>query len=138
MLAFQVLGLTILETFGENARYDLIVDDGRRLLKVQCKSGRLRNGTVEFASCSTYRHHKNFTCGSRSYVGEVDAIAVYCHDNGGVYLVPIDGCGATQTTLRVVPSANNQSAGVKSASLYEIAVLRLEISDGASSVVAAA
>jgi hypothetical protein len=33
---------------GENCRYDLIVDDGDRLLKVQIKTGRLRKGAIAF------------------------------------------------------------------------------------------
>jgi hypothetical protein len=36
--------------FGTNQRYDLIVDLGDRLVRVQCKTGRLRDGTIKFAT----------------------------------------------------------------------------------------
>jgi hypothetical protein len=53
MLALQEAGLDIYLPFGENTRADLIIDDGGRLSRVQCKSGRLRDGAVRFSTCST-------------------------------------------------------------------------------------
>ena len=35
---------------GESKRYDLIVDDGESLFRVQVKTGRLRNGAILFGS----------------------------------------------------------------------------------------
>jgi PD-(D/E)XK endonuclease len=54
MLALQDAGFELLIPFGENTRYDLVVDLGSRLVRVQCKTGRLRDGAVFFASCSAY------------------------------------------------------------------------------------
>jgi hypothetical protein len=34
--------------FGNNQRYDMVIDRGGALLKAQCKTGRLRNGVVRF------------------------------------------------------------------------------------------
>ena len=42
MIALQSAGYTVLLPFGENTRYDLVIDDGARLARVQCKTGRLR------------------------------------------------------------------------------------------------
>jgi len=53
MLALRDAGFAISVPFGENTRYDLVIDDGVRLLRVQCKTGRLRNGSIFFATCST-------------------------------------------------------------------------------------
>jgi hypothetical protein len=36
------LGLVVLRPFPEGRRYDLVIDNGARLLRVQCKRGRLR------------------------------------------------------------------------------------------------
>jgi len=47
--------------FGENTRYDLVVDDGLRLGRVQCKSGQLVSGVVRFKTASTYAHHRSAT-----------------------------------------------------------------------------
>jgi hypothetical protein len=44
MLALHEAGHELLVPFGENTRYDLAIDDGSRLARVQCKTGRLRQG----------------------------------------------------------------------------------------------
>jgi hypothetical protein len=44
MLALRELGYAVYVPFGENTRCDLVIDDGLRLFRVQCKTGRLRNG----------------------------------------------------------------------------------------------
>ena len=59
MVALRELGYAVSVPFGENTRYDLVVDDGETLQRVQCKTGRLRGGAVRFATCSTYGHHRN-------------------------------------------------------------------------------
>jgi len=46
MLALESAGYAVLLPFGENTRYDLVIDDGQRLARVQCKTGRLRGGAV--------------------------------------------------------------------------------------------
>ncbi len=57
MLALRECGYAVLVPFGENTRYDLVIDDGQDLARVQCKTGRLRKGAVIFAVCSCYGHH---------------------------------------------------------------------------------
>jgi hypothetical protein len=59
MLALREVGFAIYVPFGENTRCDLIIDDGIRLARVQCKTGRLRQGAVRFKTCSSYAHHPN-------------------------------------------------------------------------------
>lgn len=127
MLALQTAGFAILEPFGENTRYDLVIEDGTRLIKVQCKSGRLRGGTVRFPTCSCYGHHRHPDRVRRSYHGEADLFGVYCPETGAVYLVPVADCGHVQTTLRVTPAANNQSAGIRWAADYEVARVTVEV-----------
>jgi hypothetical protein len=51
MAALQACGYAVLMPFGENTRYDLVIDSGARLSRVQCKTGRLRNGSVIFNTC---------------------------------------------------------------------------------------
>ena len=50
MHALRLEGYAILVPFGENTRYDLVIDDGRQMRRVQCKTGRLRDGAVVFAT----------------------------------------------------------------------------------------
>ena len=59
MLALQRAGYVVLLPFGENTRYDLVIENGTSFARVQCKTGRLRSGAVRFAACSSYAHHSN-------------------------------------------------------------------------------
>jgi len=59
MLALQRAGYVVLMPFGENTRYDLVIEKGTSFARVQCKTGRLRGGAVMFAACSSYAHHSN-------------------------------------------------------------------------------
>jgi hypothetical protein len=59
MFGLRELGYELLVPFGENSRYDLVIDDGVSLARVQCKTGRIRKGAVEFKTCSSYAHHPN-------------------------------------------------------------------------------
>ncbi len=90
MLALQGAGYDVYLPFGENTRYDLAIDDGSCLRRVQCKTGRLREGGIRFAVCSCYGHHRNPKDARRDYQGQVDLFGVYCPETLGVYLVPIE------------------------------------------------
>jgi len=126
MLALHAQGWTTYVPFGENTRCDLVVDYGRRLSRVQCKTGRLRNGGVMFPTCSTYAHHGNPKQTRRTYEGEVDEFAVFCPELGSVYLIPIDDVPVTsRATLRIERTRNGQSRRIRPAAAYEIARLDL-------------
>jgi len=125
MLALTGLGYDVSVPFGENTRYDLIVDNGARLERVQCKTGRLRHGVVTFRTASSYAHHPNPKPRQLHYRGQVDAFAVYCPENGGVYLVPIDGLPAVEAYLRVEPTANGQRRRIRQAAPYHVAKVTL-------------
>jgi hypothetical protein len=121
MLALHEAGYAVLLPFGENTRYDLVVDDGTSLLRVQCKTGRLRGGAVVFAPVSSYGHHRNPATARRDYRGQIDYFAVYCPETGGVYLVPIEDVPTrTSAALRVEPARNNQRRHIRNASDYEL------------------
>jgi len=103
--------------FGDNQRYDLLIDKGERVLRVQVKTGRLTDdGAVTFASCSSAYHRGG---GKRSYRGEIDYFAVYCPDNDKIYFVPVDACGSFTGKLRVKPPRNNQRRGIIWAEHFE-------------------
>ena len=80
MLALEEAGYPFLIPFGENTRYDLAIDEGSRLARVQCKTGRLRQGAVRFRACSSYAHHPNPRAPYRDYLGQIDYFAESgCH-----------------------------------------------------------
>ena len=125
--ALQACGYAVLVPFGENTRYDLVIDDGARLARVQCKTGRLREGGVRFAVCSCYGHHQNPNTARRDYRGQVDYFGVYCPETRAVYLVPIEDLETrVMAILRVTPSRNNQRRRVRQAAQYEIARVGVE------------
>jgi hypothetical protein len=46
----------VLRPFGDNQRYDLVVDDNNKFIRIQCKTGKLINGAVKFSTCSSQGH----------------------------------------------------------------------------------
>lgn len=115
------LGLIVLQPFGDGSRYDLIIDTGRGLLRVQCKWGS-RQGDVIVARCLTSRHTPNGYRRTTYSADEVDAIAVYSPDTDRCYLLPVhevEDC--TTISLRLGPTRNNQALNIRWASDYLLA-----------------
>ena len=129
MMALDLAGYTVSVPFGENSRYDLVVDDGSSLSRVQCKTGRLRDGAVRFKTCSVYAHHSNPKVRFRDYRGDVDSFAVYCPENGAVYLIPIlELPSRHMASLRVDAAKNNQERRIRLAAAYEVATVAATLS----------
>jgi hypothetical protein len=107
--------------FGENQRYDLIVDTGDNLLRVQCKTGRLHNGAIRFPACSSTYHHPNAASKpfkSHHYRGQADVFGVYCPETDEVYIVPVDEIGVRTGSLRVAAPLNSQRRLIRWADEY--------------------
>ena len=105
-------------SFGDNLRYDLIADDGRRLVRIQCKTGRLDDkGSIAFPASSSANHRG---LGRRHYRGQVDAFGVFCPDTDKVYLVPIESVSncSREVRLRVKPARNGQISGTRDAAAF--------------------
>jgi hypothetical protein len=121
ILALREAGYAIFVPFGENTRADLIIDNGTEVSRVQCKTGRLRQGAVRFATCSSYAHHPKPKCPPRHYLDDVDYVAVHCPETSGIYLIPIAELPlTTRGALRVEPARNNQRRRIRIAERYEI------------------
>jgi hypothetical protein len=131
MLALQDAGYAVLTPFGENTRYDLVMDDGQRFTRIQCKTGRLRDGAVLFNTCSCYGHHLNPATHRRDYEGQIDYVAVYCLETGWVYLVPIAAMpNKSGGSLRVETPRNNQRRSVRWAADFELGRVSLTRTTG--------
>ena len=113
-------GYIVSKPFGDGHKYDLIIDDGVTLRRVQCKTGRLKSGCVVF---NAYSVAGNSNGKRQGYKGAADVFGVYCPDNQQVYLVPVDEVGTCDTLLRVEQTLNNQQKRVRWARDYELAVL---------------
>ena len=107
--AFITAGLEVLVPFGGGSPFDLAVGlHDERILRVQVKASRVRNGCLEFNSSST-DHGR----GHRSYVGRADLIAVYSDELDRVFVISVDDCARFRGYLRLDPAANNQHRRVR-------------------------
>lgn len=112
------VGHRVLLPFGTNQRYDFVIEQGRNFLTAQCKTGRLRNGAIEFRAQSVQCN----TAGARvrSYIDEVDLFTVYCPDTRGVSVIPAEEVPASGMFLRLEPPRNGQRKHVRWARDYEL------------------
>ena len=116
-LTLLKLGCVISVPYGDNARYDMIMDYDGKLYKVQCKTGLWdkKCGSIKFRTKSVnYYSHKQYTA------EEIDFFGVYCPHTNKCYLVPIDHVPKGECALRVRPPGNNQTTGIRWAKTYEI------------------
>ncbi len=97
----------VLQPFGDNQRYDFVVETKEGFKRLQCKTGRLRNGSVVFNVASTMTNTKGSK--HRNYKGQIDYFVVYCYENETTYLVPESIVGTRTCYLRVEALPNNIS-----------------------------
>jgi hypothetical protein len=107
-------GYRVLTPFGTNQRYDL----GDRFLRAQCKTGRLRRGTIIFAVRSVRSNTRQTYL--RTYENEVDLFLVYCPETDGIYAIPIEEATSSVGALRVAPTANGQAKRIRWATEYQL------------------
>jgi PD-(D/E)XK endonuclease len=82
-------GLPVLIPFGDGSAYDLAVDVGETMIKVQVKSGRVRGECIEFNTTSTDHGH-----GQLAYHGRADVFGVHADQLDRVYIVAVHECPA--------------------------------------------
>jgi hypothetical protein len=112
------LGFVVLRPVVEGRRYDLVIDTGPQLLRVQCKWAP-RKGAVIVVHTGTCRHTPRGYVRSTYTAEEIDGIGVYCQDLSRCYFVPInDVAGRSVIHLRLAPAANNQEVAIKYAADY--------------------
>jgi hypothetical protein len=110
-------GKVVLQPFGDNQRYDLVIDEGTAFTRVQCKTARLKDGALLFDTCSSYSHRGG---SKKDYSGQADVFGVYSPDLDKVYLVPVGVVGKTQANLRLDPPRNGQKSGIRIACEFEL------------------
>lgn len=110
-------GITISKPFGDNARYDYIIDINGTLLRIQCKHGRIKGENLIANTCS---HSPYSNIPRRSYIGEADYFAVYSENLNKFYLIKIDeNTPVGNLSLRLCPTKNGQVKGVSFADTFE-------------------
>lgn len=107
LLAFEKRGVEVSVPWGENTRYDMIIDVNNQLYKIQCKTSHETKGggSFMFATCST---RLNTQGSSKAYYSkeEIDFFATSFNNN--IYLIPVEECisGGQKTIRYDFPKAN--------------------------------
>jgi prevent-host-death family protein len=119
------LGIEVLKPVAEHGRYDLVLDIGSRLLRVQCKWGSLDEGQgIVCVRIGGSRYTPRGYVTSTYSADEVDAIAVYRAELPDTYLVPMRiAAGKRQLHLRLDPPRNSQRACINLASDYQLGAI---------------
>lgn len=119
LAALVAAGYFVSVPFGSGHKYDFVIDDTTRLYRVQCKTGRVRNGSLVFNSYSQSGNGAT----KQGYRGLADLFAVLNPESGEVYLVPVDNFGTTGVNLRLTPTLNGQVSKINWAVNYLLAPL---------------
>lgn len=116
--AFCELGYKVSIPYGENTRYDFIVDISNKLIRVQAKTCKEKDdGNVIFFPCRSSKTNSK-GCLRRKYTKqEIDYFCTY--HKGKCYLIPVSEC-SNEKNLRLKAPRNNQSMGVNYAEDYEL------------------
>lgn len=108
LFEFQKLGIPVLIPWGDNLRYDMVIELHNQLYKVQVKTANeIINGAVRCYA----RSSKNHTTNKRydTYVNDTDYFVFYNQEMDKLALVPIQEIEERKTfSLRLEKPANNQ------------------------------
>lgn len=94
-------------------QYDMVVDIGHKLLKIQVKTCRYEEGGIIFNTSSMTHNNSGYT--RRAYSQEAVDYFMTCYENN-FYLVPLNRCGTRAKKLRIVPPKNGHSQRIDYAS----------------------
>lgn len=99
--------------YGDNRRYDIVVDERGRFVRIQVKCGRIRNGCLVY-NTTTVVNGKT----TGRYNESIDYFGVYCFETDKLYLVPERDAPIGTGSLRL---DNNKKADKKAkyAATYE-------------------
>lgn len=106
-------GWQILFPFGENHRYDLVVEKENKFLRVQIKYVTPKNGALEI-NC---RSSNNWSVIHYS-PKDIDIIAAYNSIDKQIYFIPVKEINYSSLKLRLENSKNNQKKYIRYAKNY--------------------
>jgi prevent-host-death family protein len=113
------LGMSVLVPLTEHGPYDLGIDIGGRLMRVQCKWAGY-DGDVITVRADRCRTNRRGYVRSTYRADEIDALATYCEPLDRCYLLPVEMvAGRRAVSLRTSPTRNGQRAAINLASDYE-------------------
>ena len=121
-LAFMKMGYKISFPYGEDCKYDLIVDTGNKLYRIQCKTASALPNPEDGFKFKT-RSVVITTHGTKASgysQEEIDFFATMYE--GKCYIVSVNDCGNNEKTLRYKYPSNGQRKNISLAVDYELGV----------------
>jgi PD-(D/E)XK nuclease superfamily protein len=112
-------GHRVLIPYGNNHRYDVVINVGGRFLRAQCKTGRLRDGVIRFNTVST-RINTVRTFITPYGADQIDLFLIYCSETDRVYALDVGEAASGHGALRVDPAANGQAKRIRWAADHEL------------------
>lgn len=111
-------GCAVSTPWGDTERYDLVVDIGGNLLRIQVKSARTRNDgeTIEF-DCRSNRYTGKGIEHYKYSADDIDYFATAYKETS--YLISVNECESSKV-LRIGPAKNNQQKRITCADQYEL------------------
>ena len=123
MLECMKLGIQVSIPFGEDSRYDFIMDINGKLYRIQskhCSEVVDSNGNIVAIKFKSVRQSGSNakSCSRTKYTkNEIDYFSTAY--KGKCYLVPVEQC-SIEKILRIVPPKNGQSTGVSFLKNFEL------------------
>jgi prevent-host-death family protein len=115
------LGIPVFRPLSEHSRADLVLEIGGRLMRVQCKWGRLsesRDVVIVRVGGSWLSPHGYVRTTYTEH--EIDLFGVYCGELDRSFLIPVStAAGKHAIHLRLLPPRNSQRASINLASDFE-------------------
>lgn len=109
-------GYSVSIPFGDNDKYDIVVDNGKKLFRVQCKTAwQNKDETIRFNTHSQTtkdgEYHEN------TYQGDIDAFVVRYPKTEAMYWIPI--AEATEQKMELRFTAEIEHPSINWADEYE-------------------
>ena len=112
------LGCNVLIPFGDNYRYDLVIEQNNNFTRIQVKTGRLSDGSITFSTVSIHRKNKKYI--RNGYKNEIDYFIIYCPELDKFYYIHVDDITERNSHVwRVFTPKNNQLKNIIPAKIYE-------------------
>lgn len=113
---FLRAGFPALLPFGDNCRYDLVVEAGGRFLRVQCKTASQCGGRGMHPLQGAQR-----SAPVPVLPGQADLFGAYSPYTGQVYVLAVNEVPDTDVWLRLMPAKNNQQLKIRRAEDHTLA-----------------
>ena len=112
LFEFQKRGIPVLIPWGDNLRYDMVIELNNNFYRVQVKTANeINNGSIKCYTRSSANHTTNKNLAT--YENDVDYFVFYNQDLDKIALVPIEDIGLKKSISLRIDSPKNSQNNVK-------------------------